>query len=114
MATKKSSLLAQVKINGISMPVTDALMQLNALPNSTSLAASEAAIFLRISEASLERMRKSGIGPAWLAVPGAKGASSATYLKQDLIAWMAANKAGGPVVVAKTAPPPGVANPKKP
>lgn len=97
-------------VNGVSVPIHDALAQFDALPSNASLTASEAALFLRSSVTTLERMRKSGIGPAWIANAGAKGSSSVAYVKQDLIVWMAANKAGGPVAVAvavaSAAPPP--------
>jgi hypothetical protein len=109
--TTKKPLPGQAMLNGVSVPIHDALAQLNALPNNASLTASEAALFLRSSVTTLERMRKSGIGPAWTANAGAKGSSSVAYVKQALIVWMAANKAGGPVpvavAVASAAPPPG-------
>ena len=66
-----------------------------ALPPESLLTTSQAAIFLTISESTLARMRKDGIGPAYVKDDGANGAIH--YSKQDLQDWMAAVKTGGKV-----------------
>jgi len=105
--TTKKPLPGQAMLNGVSVPIHDALAQLNALPNNANLTASEAALFLGSSVSTLARMRKSGIGPAWIEKAGVKK-SSPVYIKQDLIVWVTANNVGGPVpvAVASAAPPP--------
>jgi hypothetical protein len=108
MATTKSA-TAQIKVNGAMVPVVAALTQLNALPDSAMLTTSETAVFLRLSVASLERMRRDQIGPPYVAGAGG-GASknSVAYMKGDLKAWLVANQTGIPIAkgVQPTAKPP--------
>lgn len=96
----------QVMLSGSPVSVQQTRAQLNALWSSANLASYEAAISLRSAVSKLERIRMSGIGPVWAAMRGAKGVA-ASYVNQKSIAWLAANKAGGAVVGARTAPQPG-------
>lgn len=63
---------------------------LHKLPDSASLTSSEAAVFLRISLPTLERLRKSKSGPVYMQGGKREGKGvnqSCTYLKSDLIAY---------------------------
>lgn len=93
MATAKSS-MAQIKMNGAMMPAVDALALLGALPDSTRLTTSEAAIFLQISVTKLERMLRDQIGPPYVA-DGAR--NSISYMKGDLKAWLVSIQTGIPI-----------------
>ena len=73
----------------------NALIMLNELPVESMLTTSEAANFLAVSESTLARMRKDGIGPVYVKAGGANGAIQ--YRKQDLLDWLAAVKTGGKV-----------------
>lgn len=71
------------------------LIRLNSLPDSATLTSSEAALFLRISITSLDRLRKTPDGPRFMqgGSYGAKTTNQAcTYHKHDLIAWQNGNK----------------------
>jgi len=63
---------------------------LHRLPDTAALTSSEAAVFLRISLPTLERLRKSTSGPVYMqgGKRGGKGVNqSCTYLKSDLIIY---------------------------
>ncbi len=64
MATTKNA-TAQIKMNGTMVPIVNALQQLDGMADSTLLTSSEAAVFLRMSEVTLERMRRDQIGPPY-------------------------------------------------
>lgn len=72
--------------------VLDALAR---LPENVALTTDEAAIFLRLSPTTLERMRKKGDGPTYTQA-GAKGAKGTNqkchYIKGDLIAYQSSNR----------------------
>lgn len=76
----------------------EALEILARLPDSTPLKASEAAVFLRVSKSTLDKMRRPGSsnpGPDY-SQGGKEGAAGANqkvvYFKRDLIAWLEANR----------------------
>jgi len=94
MATK-STQVPHVKGKGVSTSLTTVWDQLADLPDDALLTTSEAAVFLRSSDAKLECMRKDGIGPAYGKDGGAHGAIQ--YRKRDLLDWLAAVKMGGKV-----------------
>jgi hypothetical protein len=65
------------------------------LPDSVPLTSSEAALFLRISVSTLERMRRNGSGPAYSqsGEVGAKGSNQkCVYLKADLQEYLQARR----------------------
>lgn len=81
-----------------------ALELLYRLPEQALLTTAEAAVFLRSSVRSLERMRQAGGGgPAYIQ-GGAKGASGSNqkclYQKRDLIDWVEANRVSDNVEAA--------------
>jgi hypothetical protein len=73
----------------------DLLDRLHRLPDTCFLTTSEAAVFLRSSVSSLERMRRDGTGPLYTQ-DGGKGARGINqkcfYEKSDLLAWQRKNK----------------------
>jgi hypothetical protein len=73
----------------------DLLDRLHRLPDTCFLTTTEAAVFLRSSVSSLERMRRDGSGPPY-AQDGGKGARGTNqkcfYEKSDLLAWQRKNK----------------------
>lgn len=79
------------------------LAALHALPDSVALTTSEAAVFLRLSAKTLERMRLDGSGPPYIQ-GGAKGArginQKCTYLKDGLLAWQRSNEVVGAMQAA--------------
>lgn len=88
---------------GVLMDMEDALIRLNALPDSTTLTSSEAALFLRQSITQFDRLRKSGQGPAYMqgGSYGAKGTNQAcTYHVKDLKAWQSGIKVASPMEAA--------------
>jgi hypothetical protein len=71
------------------------LAGLNLLPDGAALTTDEAAIFLRVSKTTLERMRRDGGGPTYIqgGPKGAKGSNQKiTYIKINLIEYQDANK----------------------
>lgn len=72
--------------------VLDALAR---LPENVALTTDEAAIFLRLSTTTLERMRKKGDGPTYTQA-GAKNAKGTNqkcfYIKEDLITYQSSNR----------------------
>ena len=88
---------------GVLMDIEDVLIRLNALPDSTTLTSSEAALFLRQSITQFDRLRKSGQGPAYMqgGSYGAKGTNQAcTYHVKDLKAWQSGIKVASPLEAA--------------
>lgn len=73
----------------------EALELISRLPDDVPLTTEEAAVFLRLSVTTLERMRADGTGPVY-SQGGAKGAGGTNqkclYLKADLKVWLAANR----------------------
>ncbi|MGS1020577.1 helix-turn-helix domain-containing protein [Burkholderia glumae] len=73
----------------------DILTALHALPDKAALTTGEAALFLRFSPKTLERMRLDGSGPPYIQA-GSKGArggnQKCVYLKANLLAWQQANQ----------------------
>ncbi|WP_414442482.1 helix-turn-helix domain-containing protein [Burkholderia sp. 22PA0106] len=73
----------------------EVLAALHALPDQAALTTAEAALFLRLSPKTMERMRLDGSGPAYVQA-GAKGARGANqkclYLKSALLQWQRANQ----------------------
>ncbi len=73
----------------------DLLDRLHRLPDTCFLTTSEAAVFLRSSVTSLERMRRDGTGPLYIQA-GGKGAfgtnQKCLYEVSDLLAWQRKNK----------------------
>ncbi|HDR9028353.1 TPA: hypothetical protein QDB14_002547 [Burkholderia vietnamiensis] len=68
----------------------ETLTALHALPDRAALTTAEAALFLRLSPKTMERMRLDGSGPRYIQA-GARGARGGNqkclYLKADLLAW---------------------------
>lgn len=94
MSSSSKSVMEPVRFGGQIISSLDALTLLHALPQTVALTTSEAAIFLRISVTTLERLRKAGGGPQYIqgGSLGAKGTNqSCTYLVADLFAWQKAN-----------------------
>lgn len=79
----------------IRLSELDVLERLHRLPEDCALTPDEAAIMLRLSPSSLERMRRNGTGPAYVQ-GGGKGArgtnQKVTYLKNDLRRWQNENR----------------------
>ena len=73
----------------------EVLAALHALPERVALTTAEAALFLRLSPKTMERMRLDGDGPVYIQA-GAKGARGGNqkclYLKADLLAWQQAHQ----------------------
>lgn len=95
MPKKIAAPAGTVALFGKLMDIDDALIRLGALPDSATLTGSEAAIFLRISNTQIDRLRVSGQGPAYMqgGSYGAKGTNQAcTYHKRDLVVWQQSNK----------------------
>lgn len=89
------SLMAEVTYNNQKMSALQVWTILNAAPPEIPLTTSEAAIFLRESVTSMERMRKAGGGPVYSQSggPDAKGTNQkCLYDKADLLAWKESNK----------------------
>jgi glucose/arabinose dehydrogenase len=79
------------------------LTGLHLLPDGAALTTDEAAIFLRVSKTTLERMRREGGGPVYIqgGLKGAKGVNhKVTYIKCDLITHQQANKVGNSMQAA--------------
>jgi hypothetical protein len=94
MSSMSKELLAQTQYNGQKMAVVNVINALHALHPDAALTTSEAALFLRKSVSTMERMRKSGTGPAFIqdVAAGALGTNqSCAYLKKELIAWQGKN-----------------------
>lgn len=73
----------------------EVLAALHALPDKAALTTAEAALFLRLSPKTLERMRLDGSGPTYIqgGPKGARGGNQkCLYLKNDLLAWQQANQ----------------------
>lgn len=95
MSSASKSLMAQVTYNNQKLSAAEVWTMLNALPPDIPLTTSEAAIFLRESVTSMERMRKDGSGPVYSQSGGAnaKGTNQkCLYDKSDLLAWKESNK----------------------
>ncbi|MCS6471786.1 helix-turn-helix domain-containing protein [Burkholderia thailandensis] len=73
----------------------EVLSALHALPDQASLTTAEAALFLRLSPKTMERMRLDGSGPTYIqgGAAGVRGGNQKCfYLKEDLLAWQRANQ----------------------
>lgn len=73
----------------------EVLTALHALPDQAALTTAEAALFLRLSPKTMERMRLDGSGPPYVqaGAGGARGGNQkCAYLKADLLAWQQANQ----------------------
>jgi hypothetical protein len=73
--------------NQIFLSDIDILTGLHMLPDAAALTTDEAAIFLRLSKSTMERMRHNGGGPDYLqgGPVGARGLNQKiTYIKSDL------------------------------
>lgn len=73
----------------------EVLAALHALPDKAALTTAEAALFLRLSPKTLERMRLDGSGPTYTqgGIRGARGGNQkCLYLKIDLLTWQQANQ----------------------
>lgn len=95
LSSASKSLLKVVTVQGQKMSTVDALILIDALPESIYLTTSEAAVFLRTSVSTLERLRKlEDVGPTFQQdlIPGAKGTNQPiTYMKKHLIEWKKKN-----------------------
>ncbi|WP_321868074.1 helix-turn-helix domain-containing protein [Paraburkholderia tropica] len=73
----------------------EVLAALHALPDQAALTTAEAALFLRLSPKTMERMRLDGSGPPYVqaGVKGARGGNQkCLYVKAALLAWQQANQ----------------------
>lgn len=73
----------------------EVLTALHALPDQAALTTAEAALFLRLSPKTMERMRLDGSGPSYVqaGLRRARGGNQkCLYLKADLLAWQQANQ----------------------
>lgn len=73
----------------------EVLAALHALPDQAALTTAEAALFLRLSPKTMERMRLDGSGPSYVqaGVRGARGGNQkCLYVKAALLAWQQANQ----------------------
>ena len=82
----------EVKFRGQMLREADVLLVLHSLPDSSFLKTSEAAIFLDMSIAQMERMRVSGNGPRYMQTPPMEGKTGTNmavrYRKIDLLQWV--------------------------
>jgi hypothetical protein len=79
----------------IKLADLDVLERLHRLPDDCALTTDEAAIMLRLSPPTLDRMRRNGSGPAYIqgGGKGSKGTNQrVTYLKSDLLRWQSEHK----------------------
>lgn len=103
MSSPSKDLMAQVRYGGKMRDVAEVLTILNALPPEIPLTTTEAAIFLRSSVSTLERLRVTGDGPVYFqgGGKGAKGGNqSCLYFKPDLIAYWKANMVSSSMAAA--------------
>jgi hypothetical protein len=73
----------------------EVLTALHALPDRAALTTKEAALFLRLSPKTLERMRLDSSGPQYVQAGGKSSAGAnqkCAYLKSALLAWQQANQ----------------------
>lgn len=95
MSSSSKSLFAEVIYNGEKMKAVDVINAIKSLDPTIPLTTSEAAIFLRMSVTTLERLRKSGSGPTY-SQPGAVGVTGSNqtcyYQRADLEAWFNGNR----------------------
>lgn len=94
MANNAKQLMKPVRYNGEKLSALEAWQRIDALPEEFPLTTDEAALFLRRSVSTLERMRKEGNGPAYVQAggPSAKGTNQKVmYYKQALIDWTEAS-----------------------
>ncbi len=76
---------------------------LNRLPDSAALTPDEAAVMLRLSPSTLERMRRDDSGPAYVqgGGRGAKGTNQkCAYVKADLLGWQQENRVSNSMAAA--------------
>ena len=85
----------------------EALDLISRLPDDTPLTVSEAAVFIRVSKSSLDKMRRPDAvnpGPVY-SQGGAEGASGTNqkvvYFKSDLKAWLLGNRSSNTLEAAK-------------
>jgi hypothetical protein len=81
----------------------EVLERLGRLPDDVALTTDEAALFLRLSRTSLERMRRLGTGPDYVqgGAMGARGTNQkCSYRKGDLIDWQKANRVSNSMAAA--------------
>lgn len=93
MAIAKNTLLSDLQI----------LVGLHLLPDAAALTTDEAAIFLRLSRSSMERMRRVSAGPDYVqgGGKGAKGVNQkCSYIKSDLIIYQNSNKVANSMAAA--------------
>jgi hypothetical protein len=103
MSSPSKSLMDPVRFDGKIISTLDALTRLHALPHTVAITTSEAAIFLRVSVTTLERLRKAGGGPVYIqgGSLGAKGTNqSCTYLVSELLAWQKNNTVSNSMAAA--------------
>lgn len=73
----------------------ETLAALHALPDKAALTTAEAALFLRLSPKTMERMRLDGSGPRYVqaGTVGSRGGNQkCVYLKESLLAWQQVNQ----------------------
>lgn len=87
-ASKQGSTLGNLyKVkSGVVMSELQILQAVVALPDGALLTSDEAAVFLRMSKSSLERLRYTDHGPRYQQIGGAT--SPCKYLKRDLLEWI--------------------------
>lgn len=78
-----------------ALKMFEVLAALHALPDKAALTTAEAALFLRLSPKTMERMRLDGTGPDYIqgGGPGASGTNQkCLYFKESLLAWQHSNQ----------------------
>lgn len=81
----------------------EVLTALHALPDRAALTTAEAALFLRLSPKTMERMRVGGGGPPYVqaGVKSSRGVNQKCfYMKADLLAWQHANQVSDAMAAA--------------
>jgi hypothetical protein len=94
VANQSKALMKPVKYNGERMSALEAWKCIDALPPDFPLTTDEAALFLRRSISTMERMRRERSGPVYVQAGGAdsKGTNQkVVYYKQALEEWNKAN-----------------------
>lgn len=102
MANDAKQLMTPVIYGGEKMSALEAWKLVKALPPDFPLTTDEAALFLRTSVSTLERLRANGGGPDYVqaGAPASKGKNQkVTYYKQALEAWQQANTVSGAMPV---------------
>ena len=92
-----------VSSSNVRLADLEVLECLGRLPDGVALTTDEAAVFLRLSRTTLERMRRLGTGPQYIqgGGAGARGTNQkCSYLKGDLVNWQQSNRVSNSMAAA--------------